>query len=230
MNDLTLDQATEIGNLRNTDRRPALARENKWVKGVATWCLEVGLRPNHVSILGMGFAVLSAACLLLAPGENHRWGSAMLATAAAFIPMRGLCNICDGLMAIEGGLKTKSGQVFNDLPDRFSDLLLLVAAGYSTGSIGWGCELGWAAGVMAVMTAYVRVLGGSSGAAQQFCGPMDKTRRMTVMAVACLLAAVELALDWPGHAIPLALWMVIVGCAATITRRTYRIVKELESR
>ncbi len=230
MTEPLVGEALEADGPRKEDRRPAQARENRWVKGVAAWCLEVGLRPNHVSIVGMGFAVLSATCLFLVPIVSHRWAAAMFAAACASIPFRGLCNICDGLMAIEGGLKTKAGQVFNDLPDRASDSLLLVAAGYSTGPERWAHELGWAAGLLAVMTAYVRVLGGSSGASQQFCGPMDKTRRMIVMATACVVAAVEVALGWPTRAMIVALGIVIVGSAATIARRAYRIVKELKSR
>jgi phosphatidylglycerophosphate synthase len=133
-------------------------------------------------------------------------------------------------MAVEGGLKTKSGAIFNDMPDRISDPLLLVAAGYSITWASWARDLGWAAGLLAVMTAYVRVLGGSAGASQQFCGPMDKSPRMVVMVVACVLTAIELALDWTPRAMILGLSVVIVGCIITVVRRTLRIVEELESR
>ena len=133
-------------------------------------------------------------------------------------------------MAVEGGLKTRSGGIFNDLPDRVSDTLVLVGAGYSITWVSWGRELGWAAALVALLTAYVRVLGGAEGAAQQFCGPMAKTYRMVVMAVGCLFAALEAAMGWVERAIPFALGVVIVGCVVTIARRMYRIVKELEAR
>lgn len=212
------------------ERRPIRARENKWVRATAACLTRVGMRPNQVSILSVVFSGLTAACLLLAATSGRPWAVAFLIAAAAFIPLRGLCNLCDGLMAVEGGLKTKSGAIFNDLPDRVSDPLLLVAAGYAIIGVSWGRDLGWAAGLLAVMTAYVRVLGGSVGASQQFCGPMDKSPRMIVMMAACLLTAVELAMSRDPRAMVLALTLIIVGCVVTIIRRTSRIVKELESK
>jgi len=219
-----------MGNASVKDRRPIRARKNKEVRATATWLVRVGMRPNHVSILSVVFSGLSAGCLFVASGSASSWGIALFIAAAAFIPFRGLCNLCDGLMAVEGGLKTKSGAIFNDLPDRVSDPLLLVAAGYSITSASWARDLGWAAGLLAVMTAYVRVLGGSAGASQQFCGPMDKSPRMVVMMAACVLTAIELALGWIPRAMILGLCVVIVGCIATVVRRTLRIVDELESR
>ena len=211
------------------DRRPVGARENKWVRAIAAWLGRMGARPNHISLLGVLFAGLSGFCLILAPTAEPPWQSAWFLAAAAFIPFRGLCNLCDGLMAIEGGLKTKSGDIFNDLPDRISDSILLVAAGYLATWVGWGRELGWAAAMLAVLTAYVRVLGGAAGASQQYCGPMAKSHRMGVMGAACLLAALESALGLDERAMTLGLVMIAVGSVITIARRTYRIVRELEA-
>src|SRR5713226_6455863 len=47
--------------------------------------------------------------------------------------------------------------------DRFADVVILVGTGYSIAAFGWGRELGWLAAVLAVMTAYIRLLGGSMG-------------------------------------------------------------------
>lgn len=63
-----------------------------------------------------------------------------------------LCNLFDGMVAIEGGKRSENGDLFNDIPDRFSDVLLLVPAGYIAG--GWGIELAWLAAILAIMTAY----------------------------------------------------------------------------
>ncbi len=219
-----------VGNASVKDRRPIRAREDKRVRATAAWLVRVSMRPNQVSILSVAFSGLSAGCLFLAAGSESPRAIALFIAAAAFIPFRGLCNLCDGLMAVEGGLKTKSGAIFNDLPDRVSDPLLLIAAGYSITWASWARDLGWAAGLLAVMTAYVRVLGGSAGASQQFCGPMDKSPRMAVVMAACVLTAVELALGWIPRAMILGLSAIIIGCIITVLRRTLRIAKELESR
>ena len=219
-----------VGDASVKDRRPIRAREDDRVRAIAAWLARVGLRPNQVSALSVGFSGLSAGCLFLAVGSEPVWAIVLYVAAAAFIPLRGLCNLCDGLMAVEGGLKTKSGAIFNDFPDRVSDPLLLVAAGYSIAGASWARDLGWAAGLLAVMTAYVRVLGGSAGASQQFCGPMDKSPRMVVVMAACVLTAIELALGWVPRAMIVGLSVIIVGGVITVFRRTVRIVEELESR
>ena len=43
-------------------------------------------------------------------------------------------------------------------------LAILAGAGYGVASIPWGTEIGWAAAVCAVTTAYVRYLGAAAGA------------------------------------------------------------------
>jgi len=107
---------------------------------------------------------------------------------------------------------------------------VLVAAGYTVTLAPWGPALGWAAGLLAVLTAYVRALGGAAGAAQQFCGPMAKQQRMQTLVVACVIAPFEWSLGWSGWIMAAALSVIVLGCLVTIVRRTRRIVAELESR
>jgi phosphatidylglycerophosphate synthase len=200
------------------------------VRAIAARLVRAGMKPNHVSVLGVGFAALSATCLFLVPVVEPGWRATLFVGAAAFIPFRGLCNLCDGLMAIEGGLKTPSGEIFNDLPDRASDSLFLVAAGYAATGADWTHELGWLAALLAALTAYVRVLGAAAGATQQFGGPMAKTHRMTVMGVACIAAALESNAGASPSAIVGGLGVVAAGSAATIARRTARVLRELDVR
>jgi len=62
----------------------------------------------------------------------------------------------DGMAAIEGGLRSPAGEIYNDLPDRISDALVLLAAGYSLSWPACARELGWTATLLAVISAYVR--------------------------------------------------------------------------
>ena len=115
------------------------------------------------------------------------------------------------MLAVEEGLKTRNGEIFNDLPDRIEDILILVGAGYAAPGVSHAETLGWAAAVAAVLTAYVRVLGGSLGLTQHFAGPMAKQHRMFVLTLATLLAAIESMLDVPLDAIPIGLAIVGQG-------------------
>lgn len=182
-------------------------------------------------MLSVGFAALGAAALVGA-GQVHGVAGkvALLLGAGGCIQLRLLCNLFDGLVAVEGGLRTKSGEIFNELPDRISDALFLAAAGYVTVWTGWEPALGWVSATLAVITAYVRALGGQAGAAPQFGGPMAKQQRMFTLTAACALTAGETLLGWQPRALTLALALVALGSAATAWRRTVRIVRELEAK
>ena len=115
----------------------------------------------------------------------------MLVLAVAGIQGRLLCNMLDGMVAIEGGRQTKSGEIFNDLPDRVADAVIFVCAGYAAREHPFGVELGYIAAILAVFTAYVRMLGGASGLKQSFIGPMAKQHRMFTLTLACVLSIFE---------------------------------------
>ncbi|HEY2951154.1 MAG TPA: CDP-alcohol phosphatidyltransferase family protein [Verrucomicrobiae bacterium] len=174
------------------------------------------------------FAAFAGACLWLAGLAGKAGIPWLFIGAALLMQLRLLCNLFDGMVAIEGGFKTKSGEIFNELPDRFADTFILVGAGYSLASSDWMPLLGWFGAVLAVLTAYVRVLGASAGAAQQFCGPMAKQHRMAVMTLACVASAVLAWLNVEFPLIPWALALIATGCVVTVFRRAYRIVRILE--
>ncbi len=174
------------------------------------------------------FAAGSCAALV-----SLRWAttpmarSVLLICAGVGIGLRLLANLFDGMVAVEGGMKTPAGEIYNDLPDRLSDLLILVGAGYSVAQPAWAGALGWLAGMLAVGTAYVRVLGGSAGLEHWFSGPMAKPHRMAVIIVACVAALGECWWNWRGWSLLAGLGIVAVGCVITILRRTRRIIREL---
>lgn len=210
-------------------RRPIKSRDTVWARAVAARLKALGLTPNQVSAMSVVFAALAGAAIVAAARVGGAWGAGLYVSAAAFIQLRLLCNLFDGMLAVEGGLKTRSGEVFNDLPDRFSDAFVLVAAGYSL-PWGWGVGLGWAAALLAMGTAYVRVLGGAVGLKQSFVGPMAKQQRMAVVIAGCLASAAASSAGWSGYFVASALAIVASGCIVTALRRTRGIVKELESR
>jgi phosphatidylglycerophosphate synthase len=136
----------------------------------------------------------------------------------------------DGMLAVEEGFKTKTGDIYNDLPDRLADVLILVGAGCSIRYLPGGLTLGWAAAVLAVFTAYVRLLGGSLGVTQHFIGPMAKQHRMFTLTVAALLSAVETVLGMPPQVMRIALAAIVAGSIVTVYRRTVRVMSEVEAR
>lgn len=150
--------------------------------------------------------------------------------AAAAIQLRLLCNLLDGLMAVESKLKSVHGDLFNEIPDRIADSLVLVAAGYATAAPWLGPALGWAAALLAVGTAYARVLAGSLGAPQRFLGPMAKQHRMFAVTIACLAAAVEQTARGTNQMLLVALALIVFGTAVTLVRRVIALTRDMEQR
>ena len=220
---------SSIGNMA-TPRRVLATRNAAWARAAARRLSSCGVRPNTVSIAGVGFAVVSGAAFALSPGVVDGRRAALLLLAAAAIQMRLLCNLLDGMLAVEERLKTRTGDIFNDLPDRVADVLILVGAGYAVPQTAHGAALGWAAAVTALFTAYVRVLGGSLGLTQHFIGPMAKQHRMFTLTVSALLAAVEALAGQTSRALPAGLALIVAGSVATAIRRTWRILDEAGAR
>jgi phosphatidylglycerophosphate synthase len=210
------------------NRRPLSSRNTKWAAAMARSLTRCGLRPNQISVLSAVFAGAAGICFYFTAETPRNLQIGLLLAAAVCIQLRLLCNLFDGMVAIEGGFRTKVGEIYNEFPDRFADAFILIGAGYTSNWLPH--ELGWGAALLAVITAYTRALGVVAGASQQFCGPMAKPQRMAVMTVASLLCMVEIFLHLRLRVIPLALVLIIGGCLVTLARRIRRIGRELNSK
>jgi phosphatidylglycerophosphate synthase len=188
------------------------------------------VRPNPVSIAGIAFAGASATAFYLSAGFSPEVRVALLLVAAACIQLRLLCNLLDGMLAVECGLKTPVGEIFNELPDRVADVMILAGAGYAAPEIPASATLGWMAAVAALFTAYVRVLGGALGQEQHFIGPMAKQHRMFVLTVGTIVAAFEALTSGTPRMLPAALAVIVAGSAVTAMRRVHRIAVEASAR
>jgi phosphatidylglycerophosphate synthase len=212
------------------NRRELKTRRRAWPAALARLLAAGCVTPNAVSVISIAFATAAALNFAtagdLAGLRPARW----LITAAVCIQARLLCNLLDGLLAIEGGLKTKSGDLYNEIPDRLADVLILVGAGHAIAHLPWGITLGWSAALVAVLTAYVRLLGGSLGLAQDFGGPMAKQHRMFALTVGCLVAAGESAARGTTWSLYAAMWIILIGSSFTFARRTVGIARQLEAK
>lgn len=189
-----------------------------------------GIRPNTISIFSAVFAAGSGLCLAWTTRVDGIPAAILFLAGAVGIQLRLLCNLFDGMVAIEGGFKTKTGDIFNDLPDRFADVFVLVGCGYAAATLPGGVMLGWLASVLAVGTAYVRAFGASVGVGQCFIGPMAKQHRMAVITGASVLAAALARSAYPAQIMRVALAIVALGALITIVRRTVWIARALEAR
>ena len=214
----------------NLSRRPLKSRNTRWAAALAASLAKAGVKPNQISIASIFFAGLAGAAFVYAGRFSSPLGGCMFLAAAAGIQLRLLCNLLDGMVAVEGGLRSKTGELFNEIPDRFADALILIGAGYSAAHTSTCVTAGWLAAVMAIITAYVRALGVAAGASQCFWGPMAKPHRMALLTAASIASALCAWLKFDCRIIEIALWLMAAGCAITIFRRCRQIARELNSK
>lgn len=206
------------------NRRPIKTRNTAIAQRIAQWLATTAIKPDHISILSMVAAGFAGVSFYVSAQVSLFPQVILLLLAAALCQGRLLCNLFDGMLATQAGKSSAGGALWNEFPDRFADVFILVGVGCAVDA----AALGWAAAAMAIMTAYVRELGTQVTGITDFSGPMAKPHRMAVMTVAALLAVVEAW--WLGSVfiLEVSLWIVVSGALYTSVNRLRRLFKSVE--
>ncbi len=209
--------------MEDSARRPLKTRSTAWARALAGKLAAAGLTPNAISALSVVFAALGGAAWIAAARGGLPWAAAWIAGAAC-IQLRLICNLMDGMVAIEGGKKSATGDLWNEIPDRLADTAFLVCAGWAVGMPWTGVLAAWAS----VMTAYVRAMGAALTGAHDFSGPCAKPHRMAILTIASLITACEALWEGRGQVMQAALVLIAAGTCLTIVRRTLRLAAKLK--
>ena len=206
-------------------RRPLKSRATSWAQGLARLLLGMGVTPNAVSVMSLVFALAGAASIIgtiCCPQGAWLW-----IIAAVMIQLRLLCNLMDGMLAVEGGLGTADGDLYNETPDRLADVTLLAAAGYAS-THPHGSLIGWLAACGAVMTAYVRMHGATLTGKHDFRGPLAKPQRMAVLTGICLLMPLARYRSWDASLHFWAMTLLAAGIWLTVLLRIRQLARTLK--
>jgi len=213
-----------------TDRRPLASRNIRIIQTAAAWLASHEISANAISLASIGFAALASLCLVGTAWTDGLQTRALFVLAAGLVQLRLLANLLDGMVAVGSGKASPAGELYNEVPDRVADTMILIGAGFATGGAP---VLGYAAALLAVFVAYMRALGSSLGARALFIGPMAKPQRMATISAACLYSACVPA-DWPGGvasavsgAMSIALSLIVAGAVLTAVRRLRRIAAQI---
>jgi phosphatidylglycerophosphate synthase len=206
-------------------RRPITSRDSGWARRMATRLAASAITPNQISQASMGFAVAGLLCFWGAR-DGGAIAVILLILAAATVQARLICNLLDGMVAVEGGKSAPTGPFWNEAPDRVADTLFLWGAGLAAGAPA----LGLACAALAIATAYLRELGRAEGFAPDFGGPMAKPHRMAALTAGSLAAAILSFAVPPPQILTATLWLIAVGTAITILRRAQRLLSALNAR
>lgn len=207
--------------MTDENRRPLSSRNSAWAARLASWAVAKGITPNQISQASIGFAALALLLYWLSTTGGLLQFLALI-LAAATLQARLVCNLIDGMVAIEGGKGAKDGPFWNEAPDRASDLLFFTGAGLAAGQPA----LGLLAAALAIAAAYIRELGRAEGFPPDFSGPLAKPQRMAVLTAGTVLAALY-ASEWT---LTVTLWIVIAGTAATVLRRSLTLIERLKTK
>jgi len=136
------------GNCQGSERRPITTREKPVWQRLAQRLAKMGVSPNTISIVGMMFGVIGGVVLAVTSKVNVDFVRWVWLTGAVLTQLRLLANMLDGMVAIESGRSSRLGELYNEVPDRISDIAVLVGFGYAAMSEP---TLGWLAACMALL-------------------------------------------------------------------------------
>ncbi|OUR99732.1 hypothetical protein A9Q84_01530 [Halobacteriovorax marinus] len=209
------------------ERRPLKTRGANWARGLAKVLAGIGITPNQISIASVFFALLSGVFFYYSQ-FSHR--GIFLLFGATCIQLRLICNLMDGMVAIEHNKKTKTGDIFNDVPDRIADFFIIVGAGYAVSDQLLALPLAYTAAAIAITTAYIRVLGASLKSSHYYFGPMAKPHRMALITLCALMEMILLRfkIDLGFSLLYISLYVMVIGGVITCYRRLKRITSDLE--
>jgi phosphatidylglycerophosphate synthase len=208
-----------------TDRRPIASRNTGWANRLTEKLAETNITPNQISMASMIAAALAGLAFYFGASMPGFGGVVLLILAAVFCQLRLICNLLDGMVAVEAGKSAPDGAFWNEAPDRVSDVLILVGLGYGLGVPA----LGWAAAAAALTTAYIRELGRATTGENDFCGPMAKPHRMALITLAVVGTLLQPLWGGSFDILLITLWILAIGALATSIRRSARIISRLKA-
>src|SRR5919201_1806216 len=165
---------------------------SRYRDGVRAWTDPVGralfhlhLRPNHLTIIGFGVSLLSAAAFV---GGRTVLAGLLLAVA-------GLCDFFDGALARVSGQVTPFGAFLDSVIDRYSDIVVLlgIVVLFARMPHARGAIVAMAGLIGSMMVSYTKARAESIGV-KCTVGMMERPERMICLIAGALLGLLEPAL------------------------------------
>ena len=140
--------------------------------------------PDLLGYLATGVALLTGFCYFLAP-ENP----VLLLISVVLTLFRMTLNTIDGVIAIERGNLRLKGEIVNALPDRYSDIFVLIGIAMSP-----LCNpfFGMLAMASMFLVSYTGMLSKALGANWQHQGPLGKVERIVLIMFFSIAAYLQL--------------------------------------
>ena len=175
---------------------------------------ELGITPNHLTMLGIALAGVTAYIYTKVPGNKE-----YLLYAAGLFIVSGFVDAIDGVLARSTGKVTKFGGFFDSVADRYSDAIVysgVIAAGL--------CNL-WA-GLLALfgsmLVSYARARAEMEGVKMAGIGLAERAERMIFLAL-CTATSY-----WYPDALNYGVIILAALAHLTVLQRSLYFKKEIE--
>jgi len=185
------------------------------------------LHPDVVSYMAVVIAAGTGWCFYKAADSPS-----LLIWAIVLILLRMTLNTLDGILAIQRGNLSLRGEIVNALPDRYSDLFLLIGILLSPLCRDW---LGVLALCSMVLVSYTGMLGKALNVSWQHQGPLGKVERLILLMLFSLIQFIVLrdggTTQWLGiTATPMewAMGIFVVLGQVTVFRRLRGQLREIK--
>ncbi len=206
-----------------TSRRPIADLFRKTADGAVGFSVRRQIHPDAISYASIAASALAAACFWRSGAHPF-----LLLIAPLFCYLRLWFNMLDGMVALASGKASLHGEIINELPDRISDILIFAGVAHSGLNNPY---LGYWAALMALMTAYVGILGQSVGVQREYSGLMSKPWRMAALHTGAWITLFAGSAGAASFSVmDIALLVVIAGCLQTAALRLARIMKSLHEK
>ncbi|OGK98905.1 MAG: hypothetical protein A3D33_18425, partial [Candidatus Rokubacteria bacterium RIFCSPHIGHO2_02_FULL_73_26] len=156
-----------------------------WTDPVGRALFRLRLRPNHLTVIGLGVSVLAAAAFC----------TAQIRTAGVLLLLAGLCDFFDGSLARASGQVTAFGAFLDSVIDRYSDLVVLLGLVILFARMAHvrGAFVAMAGLIGSMMVSYTKARAESIGV-ECTVGMMERPERMICLIAGALLGLLEPAL------------------------------------
>jgi archaetidylinositol phosphate synthase len=160
-----------------------------WITSEAKITHSIGLTPNHVSAIGMIFAISSALAY-------WKWqpNQILPVLAPILLLISGFCDALDGALARIYGETTTFGGFLDSLLDRYADAFVLCGI-----ILGGLCHPFWGLTALtgSLLVSYVRARAEAKEIKMEAVGITERAERILIIVIASFLSVVWLeALSW----------------------------------
>lgn len=139
----------------------------------------MGIHPDILSYLAVFVTLGTGFCFYF---SSERPSLLILAIILIFLRM--ILNALDGMIATARGNLRLKGEIINALPDRYSDIFMMLGITFSQTC---NTKIGAIATVLVLLVSYTGMLGKAIGMEWQHQGPLGKVERFTFILIAAFL-------------------------------------------